>query len=149
MTDIFLDTAAPEKPPTMASVIHLPIPPYHSVRLKPSSSRSLSSMTPSTSARRSKKTNGAVSCDPFEDVAEIPIHTSFHRNYAEITAAKSGGFYYDEITKLVSRSITLKQEIHSKLRSITLRENEWIVVGWALVYRRYPFPPAHRNIPIG
>lgn len=142
MTDIFLDTEPPKKLPTMASVIHLPIPPYHSIRLKTSSSRSLSPLKPSISAQHSKKPDIVVSCNPLEDVVEIPIHPLFHKNYTEMTAgttSKSGGFCYDLVAKLVSRSILLKQEIHSKWKSIVLRENEWIVVGWALVYRRYPF----------
>ena len=141
MTDLFLDTDPPEKPPTVASVIHLPIPPYHSIRLKPSSSRSLSPIKPSISAQHSKKPISVNSCDPLDDVVEIPIHPAFHTNYTEMTAGKtnkSGGTYYDHIAKLVSRSILLKQEIHLKWKSVVLRENEWIIVGWALVYRRYP-----------
>lgn len=139
MTDIFLDTDPPKRLPTIASVIHLPIPPYHSIRLKTSSSRSLSPMKPSNSAQHNKRPNSVVSYNPLEDVVEIPIHPPFLAKCTEITTgktSKSGGFYYDPISKLVSRSILLKQQISSKWKSIVLRENEWIVVGWALVYRR-------------
>jgi len=85
------------------------------------------------------KLNSAMLCNPLEEVAEIPIHPPFHTNYAEMTAGKTSkpnGLYYDLVAKLVSRSILLKQETHSKWKSFTLREKEWIIVGWALVYRR-------------
>jgi hypothetical protein len=148
MTELFLDTEPPEKLPTMASVIHLPIPPYHSIRLKPSSSRSLSPIKPFISAQPSKKPNSAISRDPLEEFVEIPIHPTFHTYYTEMTAEKTGSIYYDQIAKLVSRSITLKQEIHSKWKSITLREHDWFIVGWALVYRRCHFHLAHSNLPM-
>jgi hypothetical protein len=109
MTDIFLDTEPPKKLPTMASVIHLPIPPYHSIRLKPSSSRSLSPIKSSISAQHSKNLNTAISCNPLEAVVEILIHPPFHTNYTEMTTgktSKSGDLYYDLVAKLVARSIT-------------------------------------------
>ena len=141
MVDLFLDTNPPDKLPTMASVIHLPIPPYHSIRLKPPSPRSLPPIKPSASVQRNKKPNDALSRDPLELVVEIPIHPSFHRNYTEMTTGKTNepdAIYYNKVSKLVSKSIILKQQIRSKWKSVTLREDKWIMVGWALVYRRYP-----------
>jgi len=136
-----MDTEPPEKLPMLASVIHLPIPPYHSIRLKPSSSRSLSPVKPSISAQHNKKPNSAMPCDPLDHVVEVPVHPPFHTNYTEMTAgktSKSSGFCYDLVSRLVSRSIIQKQGINSKWKSIVLREDDWIIVGWALVYRRYP-----------
>lgn len=138
MTDIYIDTEPPEKLPTMPSVIHLPIPPYHSIRLKPSSSRSLSPVKSSISAQHNKKPNSAMPCDPLEDVVEVPVHPTFHTKYTEMTAEKPSNFCYDLVAKLVSKSIVQKQGINSKWKSIVLREDGWVVVGWALVYRRYP-----------
>ena len=137
MADIFSDTGTPEKLPSMASIIHLPIPPYHSIRLKTSGSRRIKR---SIATRRSKKLSTVMPNDPLEQVAEIPIHPPFLAKYMEMTAGEpstSGGISYDGIFKLVSRSIYLKQGIHSKWKTITLRENEWVIVGWALIYRRY------------
>ena len=146
ITDIFLDTVPPKKLPTMASVIHLPIPPYHSIRLKPPSSRACSLIKPFISAQHSKKLNAVISGDPLEELIEIPIHPPFLTNYMEMTTgkmSKSGGICYEHISKLVSRSLLLKQGCHSKWKSVTLRDNEWVIVGWALIYRRYPYLP-HR-----
>ena len=141
MTDMFSDTGPPKKLPMMASVIHLPIPPYHSIRLKPSSSRAFSPIKPSISAQHSKKPNTVLSGDPLEEVVEIPIHPAFLTNYMEMTTGKtnkSGGTCYDQVSDLVQRSFLLRQGIHSKWKSVTLRDDEWIIVGSALVYRRYP-----------